>query len=145
LNDGAAAVILASEKALKKYGWTPLARIVSYADAACEPLWFTTAPTLAAPKALKLAGLKASDIDFFEVNEAFSVVPLAFAQIMDIAPAQMNVYGGAVSLGHPLGCSGARIAVTLNNVLQQNKAKYGMAAICNGGGAATSLIIEHLN
>jgi acetyl-CoA C-acetyltransferase len=144
LNDGAAAMILASEAAVKKYGWKPLARIVSYADAACEPLWFTTAPTLAAPKALKRAGLKVSDIDFYEVNEAFSVVPMAFAQIMGISAAQMNIYGGAVSLGHPLGCSGARIAVTLTNILQQKQAKYGMAAICNGGGAATSLIIERL-
>jgi acetyl-CoA C-acetyltransferase len=99
---------------------------------------------LAAPKALKRAGLKASDIDFYEVNEAFSVVPMAFAQIMGISVEKMNIYGGAVSLGHPLGCSGARIAVTLTNVLQQKQAKYGMAAICNGGGAATSLIIERL-
>jgi acetyl-CoA C-acetyltransferase len=142
INDGAAALILASEEAVKRYGLTPVARIVSYADAAHEPEWFTTAPTKAAPKALERAGLSMEDIDYFEVNEAFSVVTLAFNKVMEVDASKVNVYGGAVALGHPLGASGARIVTTLNNVLQQNGGTRGMAAICNGGGGASALILE---
>jgi len=142
INDGAAATILMSERKVKELGITPIARIVSFADAEHEPEWFTTAPTVAAPKALKKAGLSVSDIDYFEVNEAFSVVVLAFMKEMGISHEQTNVFGGAVSLGHPLGCSGARIMVTLQNVLAQKNGKYGLAAICNGGGGASAMIIE---
>lgn len=144
INDGAAATILMSEAKVKELGITPLARIVSFADAEHEPEWFTTAPTVAAPKALKKAGLSVSDIDFFEVNEAFSVVTMAFMKEMGISHAQTNVFGGAVSLGHPLGCSGARIVITLQNVLTQKGGKYGLAAICNGGGGASALVIEKI-
>ncbi|HAK75464.1 MAG TPA: acetyl-CoA C-acetyltransferase [Runella sp.] len=144
INDGAAATILMSEAKVKELGITPLARIVSFADAEHEPEWFTTAPTVAAPKALKKAGLSISDIDYFEVNEAFSVVTMAFMKEMGISHEQTNVFGGAVSLGHPLGCSGARIVVTLQNVLTQKGGKYGLAAICNGGGGASAMIIENL-
>ena len=144
INDGAAATILMSESKVKELGITPLARIVSFADAEHEPEWFTTAPTVAAPKALKKAGLSISDIDYFEVNEAFSVVTMAFMKEMGISHEQTNVFGGAVSLGHPLGCSGARIVVTLQNVLTQKGGKYGLAAICNGGGGASAMIIENL-
>lgn len=142
LNDGASAVILASEEAVKRYGLTPLARIVSYADAEHDPFWFTTAPTIAAPKALKRAGLESKDIDFYEVNEAFAVVTLAFEQTLDIDHQKVNVHGGACSLGHPLGASGARIVTTLTHVLQQNNAQYGLATLCNGGGGASAIIIE---
>jgi acetyl-CoA C-acetyltransferase len=144
INDGGAALVLASAKAVAKYNLTPVARIVSFADAEQDPMWFTTAPSKAAPKALKKAGLKQSDISFYEVNEAFSVVTLAFIQALGLDPAQVNVYGGAVSLGHPLGCSGARILTTLNSVLHQQNGQYGMAAICNGGGGASAMIIEKL-
>ena len=144
INDGAAAMVLASEEMVNKLGVEPLARIIGFADAEHEPEWFTTAPTLAAPKALKMAGLKQSDVDFFEVNEAFSVVTMAFYKELGIDPAQVNVFGGAVSLGHPLGASGARIMVTLNNVLQQNGGKYGLAAICNGGGGASAIVLERV-
>jgi acetyl-CoA C-acetyltransferase len=144
INDGAAMLLVAGEDALKKYNLTPVARIVAYADAAQEPEWFTTAPVLAAKKVLERAGLQLSDIDFFEVNEAFSVVALAFIKQMGISQDKVNVFGGAVSLGHPLGCSGARILCTLLNVLQQNGGRYGMAAICNGGGGASAMIIEKL-
>lgn len=144
INDGAAAVVLVSEEKVKELGLHPIARIVSFADAEHEPEWFTTAPADAAPKALKLAGLSKNDISFFEVNEAFSVVPLVFDQIMDVDPEKVNVFGGAVSLGHPLGASGARIIATLCNVLQQNKSRYGLAAICNGGGGASSIVLERL-
>jgi acetyl-CoA C-acetyltransferase len=144
INDGAAMLLVASEDAVKKYNMTPVARIVAYADAAQEPEWFTTAPVLAAQKVLERAGLQLSDIDFFEVNEAFSVVALAFIKQMGISQEKVNVFGGAVSLGHPLGCSGARILCTLQNVLQQNGGRYGMAAICNGGGGASAMIIEKL-
>lgn len=142
INDGASALVLVSEAKLKELGLTPLARIVAFADAEQEPQWFTTTPTIAAPKALKRAGLNASDIDFWEVNEAFSVVALAFEKIMEVDHAKNNVFGGSVSLGHPLGASGARIVTTLNNVLQTNSGKYGLAAICNGGGGASSIILE---
>ena len=142
MNDGAAALILMSGEKLKELGLTPLAKIVSYADAEQDPKWFTTTPALAIPKALAKANLKTSDIDFFEFNEAFSVVGIVNTQILKLDSNKVNVNGGAVSLGHPLGCSGARIVVTLINVLNQNNGKLGAAAICNGGGGASALIIE---
>jgi acetyl-CoA C-acetyltransferase len=144
INDGAAAIMLASAEAVKKYNLKPLALIRGFGDAAHEPEWFTTAPTLAAPKALKNAGLSIADIDLFEINEAFSVVSMTFAKVMGIDPTIMNVYGGAVALGHPLGASGARIICTLVNALHTEGKKYGLAAICNGGGAATSIVIEKI-
>ncbi len=144
INDGAAALVLVSGKKLKELNLKPLARIVAFADAEQEPAWFTTTPALAAPKALKRAGLTKNDIDFFEVNEAFSVVTLAFEKLMEIGHDQTNVFGGAVSLGHPLGASGARIVTTLSNVLQQRNGRYGLAAICNGGGGASALILERV-
>jgi acetyl-CoA C-acetyltransferase len=142
INDGAAAMVLMSEEKAQSLGLTPLAYIKSYADAAQEPKWFTTAPAKALPKALDKAGLTVADVDFFEFNEAFAVVGLANAQILGLNNNKINVNGGAVSLGHPLGCSGARIIVTLINVLQQNNAKIGAAAICNGGGGASAIVIE---
>lgn len=144
LSDGAAAVVLMSEEKAKQLGLKPLAHITNFADAAQEPEWFTTTPALAIQKALKQAHLKENEIDFFEFNEAFSVVSIANAQILGIPQNKLNIYGGAVSLGHPLGCSGARILVTLLNVLQQNQAKYGAAGICNGGGGASAMIIERI-
>ncbi|MCC6724114.1 MAG: acetyl-CoA C-acyltransferase [Saprospiraceae bacterium] len=144
INDGASALVLVSGKKLKELGLKPLARIASVADAEQEPAWFTTSPTVAAPLALKRAGLTKNDIDFYEVNEAFSVVTLAFEKLMEISHDQTNVFGGAVSLGHPLGASGARIVTTLNNVLQQRNGRYGLAAICNGGGGASALILERV-
>ncbi|MBX2891926.1 MAG: acetyl-CoA C-acyltransferase [Saprospiraceae bacterium] len=144
INDGATALILASEEAVKRLGLKPIAKIRGFADAEQEPEWFTTTPTIAAPKALKMAGVSKNDIDFFEVNEAFSVVALAFEKVMEIEHKQTNVFGGAVSLGHPLGASGARIVTTLNNVLQQKNGKLGLAAICNGGGGATAIVIEKI-
>lgn len=144
LNDGAAALILASEEHVKKYNLKPLARIVSYADAAQAPEWFTTAPALAIPKALKLAGLSLGDMDYFEINEAYASVILSVQQILDLDSAKINVYGGAVAMGHPIGASGARILTTLSSVLRQEKGKYGIAAICNGGGGASAMIIENL-
>ena len=138
INDGAAALVLMSEEKAQALGLTPLAYIKSYADAAQEPKWFTTAPA----KALEKAGLSVSDVDFFEFNEAFAVVGLANAQILGLDNDKINVNGGAVSLGHPLGCSGARIIVTLINVLNRNNAKIGTAAICNGGGGASAIVIE---
>jgi acetyl-CoA C-acetyltransferase len=142
INDGAAALILMSEEKALSLGLKPLAYIKSYADAAHEPKWFTTAPAKALPKALDKAGVSIDDIDYFEFNEAFSVVGLANAKILGLDTSKMNINGGAVSLGHPLGCSGARIIVTLLNVLQQNNAKFGAAAICNGGGGASAIVIE---
>ncbi|MBP8065854.1 MAG: acetyl-CoA C-acyltransferase [Flavobacterium sp.] len=142
INDGAAAVVLMSEEKAIALGLKPLAYIKSYADAAQEPKWFTTSPAKALPKALDKAGLSLSDVDFFEFNEAFSVVGLANAKILGLDNNKVNVNGGAVSLGHPLGCSGARIVVTLINVLEQNNAKIGAAAICNGGGGASAIVIE---
>jgi acetyl-CoA C-acetyltransferase len=144
INDGATALILASEEAVKRLGLKPIAKIRGFADAEQEPEWFTTTPTIAAPKALKMAGISKNDIDFFEVNEAFSVVALAFEKVMEVPHNQTNVFGGAVSLGHPLGASGARIVTTLNNVLQQKNGKLGLAAICNGGGGATAIVIERV-
>jgi len=142
INDGAAAMVLMSEEKAISLGLKPLAYIRSYADAAQEPKWFTTTPALAINKVLKKAGLSKEDVDYFEFNEAFSVVGLANAKILGINNTKLNVNGGAVSLGHPLGCSGARIIVTLLNVLQQNDGKIGAAAICNGGGGASAIVIE---
>jgi len=142
INDGAAAMVLMSEEKAISLGLKPLAYIRSYADAAQEPKWFTTTPALAVNKALKKANLTVEDVDYFEFNEAFSVVGLANAKILGINNTKLNVNGGAVSLGHPLGCSGARIIVTLLNVLQQNDGKIGAAAICNGGGGASAIVIE---
>jgi len=142
INDGAAAMVLMSEEKALSLGIKPLAYIRSYADAAQEPKWFTTTPSIAIPKALKKAGLNIKDVDYFEFNEAFAVVGLANAKILGLDSTKINVNGGAVSLGHPLGCSGARIIVTLLNVLEQNKGKIGAAAICNGGGGASAIVIE---
>ena len=144
LNDGASALVLMSKEKMEELGLKPLAKIVSYADAAHEPEWFTTAPAKALPIALKKAGLEVSDIDYFEFNEAFSVVGLVNNKILGLDADKVNVNGGAVSLGHPLGNSGSRIIVTLINVLKQNNAKYGAAAICNCGGGASAIIIENL-
>ncbi len=142
INDGAAALVLMSEEKANALGLKPLAYIKSYADAAQEPKWFTTAPAKALPIALNKAGVSIDAIDYFEFNEAFSVVGLANAKILGLKEDKINVNGGAVSLGHPLGCSGARIIVTLINVLEQNNAKLGAAAICNGGGGASAIVIE---
>lgn len=142
INDGAAAMVLMSEEKALSLGLKPLAYIKSYADAAQEPKWFTTAPAMAIPKALKKAELSIEDVDYFEFNEAFAVVGLANAKILGLNDTKVNVNGGAVSLGHPLGCSGARIIVTLLNVLEQNNGKIGAAAICNGGGGASAIVIE---
>lgn len=142
LNDGAAALVLVSEDKLNELNLKPLAEIVSYADAAQAPEKFTTAPALAIPKALKKAKLSNKDVDYWELNEAFSVVGIANCQLLELNPKTVNVNGGAVSLGHPLGCSGARIVVTLLNVLKQNKASIGAAGICNGGGGASAIVIK---
>jgi acetyl-CoA C-acetyltransferase len=144
INDGASALILASKEAVEKYGLKPLAKIVSYADAAQAPEWFTTAPALAIPKALEKADLKISDVDFWELNQAFSVVGLANTKILGLDSSKVDVNGGAVALGHPLGNSGSRIVVTLINVLKQNDGKLGGAGICNGGGGASAIIIENI-
>tara|TARA_Y100000746_G_scaffold146352_1_gene125209 strand:+ start:147 stop:1331 length:1185 start_codon:yes stop_codon:yes gene_type:complete len=144
MNDGASALILASAEAIKKHNLSPIAKILSFADSAHAPEWFTTAPTKAAPKALKIAKMTTDDVDYFEVNEAFSVVPLAFNKILDIDINKVNVHGGAVSLGHPLGASGARIVATLSNVLKTRDATIGCASICNGGGGASSIVIERV-
>lgn len=144
LNDGASALVLMSKEKMDELGLKPLAKIVSYADAAQEPEWFTTAPSKALPIALEKAGLQLSDIDYFEFNEAFSVVGLANNKILGLDSSKVNVNGGAVALGHPLGSSGARIIVTLINVLKQNNGKYGAAAICNGGGGASAIVIENI-
>ncbi len=142
INDGAAALVLMSAEKAKELNLTPLATIKSYADAAHEPKWFTTAPAKALPKALDKAGITIGDVDYFEFNEAFSVVGLANMKLLGLSDTNVNVNGGAVSLGHPLGCSGARILVTLIHVLAQNNAKTGAAAICNGGGGASAIVIE---
>jgi acetyl-CoA C-acetyltransferase len=142
MNDGASALVLMSKEKMEALGLKPLAKIVSYADAEQAPEWFTTSPSLAVPKAVAKAGLKMEDIEYFELNEAFSVVGLVNMQKMNLDPARVNVNGGAVSIGHPLGSSGARILVTLVHVLQQNNAKYGAVGICNGGGGASAVVIE---
>ncbi len=142
INDGAGAVVLMSRDKADELGLKPLATIKSYADAAQEPKWFTTAPAKALPKALDKAGISIDDVDYFEFNEAFSIVGLANMKILGLNDSNVNVNGGAVSLGHPLGCSGVRIIITLLNVLEQNNAKIGAAAICNGGGGASAMVIE---
>lgn len=144
LNDGAAAVVLMSKEKADALGIKPLAKIRSFADAQQAPEWFTTAPAKALPRAVEKAGLKMNDIEYFEINEAFSVVALANNKEMNLDPSKVNVLGGAVSIGHPLGCSGARIIVTLINVLQQKNAKIGAAGICNGGGGASAIVIERI-
>lgn len=144
INDGAAALVLMSADKAKALGLKPIARILSYADAEQAPEWFTTTPAKALPRAVEKAGLKMSDLEYVELNEAFSVVGIVNTRMMKLDPAKVNVNGGAVSLGHPLGCSGARIIVTLINVLRQNKARYGGAGICNGGGGASAMVIEAL-
>ena len=142
INDGAAAIVLMSKEKADELGVKPIAKIIGYADAEQEPEWFTTTPSLAVPKAIKKAGLTLDQVDFFELNEAFSVVGIVNTQKMKLDPAKVNVNGGAVALGHPLGCSGARIIVTLINVLKQNNGKIGAAGICNGGGGASAMVIE---
>ena len=142
INDGAAAMVLMSRTKAEELGLKPIATILSYADAAQEPKWFTTAPAKALPKALAKANIDINDVDYFEFNEAFSVVGLANMKILGLDDTNVNVNGGAVSLGHPLGCSGARILVTLINVLHQNNAKLGAAAICNGGGGASAMVLK---
>ncbi len=144
MNDGAAALVLMSSEKMNALGLKPIAKIRSFADAEQDPKWFTTAPSLALPKALKKANLTASEIDFFEFNEAFSVVGIVNTNLLKLDPSKVNIRGGAVSLGHPLGCSGARIVVTLAHILNDHKAKYGAAAICNGGGGASAMVIERL-
>lgn len=144
LNDGASAVIMMSKEKAEELGIKPLAKVISYADASHEPEWFTTAPAKAVSKALDKAGLKASEIDFWEFNEAFSVVGIVNTKLLELDPNKVNVNGGAVSLGHPLGNSGSRIMVTLINVLKQNGGKIGGAGICNGGGGASAMIIENI-
>lgn len=144
LNDGAAAVVLVSEAKLKELNLTPIAKILGWGDAEREPERFTVAPALAIPKAIKHAGLTPENVDFYEINEAFSAVALANIKQLGLDPAKVNVWGGSVAIGHPLGCSGARILATLTSVLKEKKAKIGCAGICNGGGGASALVIENL-
>lgn len=145
MNDGAAALVLVSKEKAEELGLKPLARIRAYADAEQAPEWFTTTPSLAVPKAVAKAGLTMNDIDYWELNEAFAVVGIENSRRMKLDPARVNALGGAVSIGHPLGASGARIIVTLLNVLKANKAKYGAAGICNGGGGASAMVIENID
>ena len=145
MNDGAAALVLMSKEKAEELGLKPIAKIIAYADAEQSPEWFTTSPSIAVPLAVQKAGLQMSDISFFELNEAFSVVGIENTRRMKLDPSKVNVNGGAVSLGHPLGCSGARVIVTLINVLKQQKARYGAAGICNGGGGASAMVIENMN
>lgn len=142
INDGASALLLASKEKMEELGLTPIAKIRGFADAAQEPIWFTTAPSLAIPKAMAYAGVTKSDVDFYEINEAFAAVAIANNKKMDLDPDRVNVNGGAVSLGHPLGASGARIITTLTSVLSQKKGTIGVAGICNGGGGASAIVIE---
>jgi acetyl-CoA C-acetyltransferase len=144
MNDGAAALVLMSREKAMELGLKPLARIVSYADAEQAPEWFTTTPSIAVPRAVAKAGLKMEDISYWELNEAFAVVGIENSRRMKLDPACVNVHGGAVAIGHPLGASGARILVTLIHVLRQNKARYGAAGICNGGGGASAIVVENL-
>jgi len=143
INDGASAVILASKKAVEEYKLSPLAKILGFADAAQEPIWFTTTPSLAIPKALQCAGITQDMVDFYEINEAFSVVVLANNKLLDLDPEKVNVHGGAVSIGHPIGCSGARITGTLANTLKETNKNIGVAGICNGGGGASAIVLEN--
>lgn len=145
MNDGAAALLLVSKEKAEKLGLKPIAKILAFADAEQAPEWFTTTPSLAVPKAVAKAGLNMEDIEYWELNEAFSVVGIENSRRMKLDPAKVNVNGGAVSIGHPLGCSGARIIVTLINILKQNNAKYGAGGICNGGGGASAMVIENIN
>ena len=144
INDGASALILVSGAKLKELGLTAIAKIRGFADAAQDPIWFTTAPSLAIPKALKNAGIEKPDVDYYEINEAFSAVAIANNRLMELDGDHVNVFGGAVALGHPLGCSGARIITTLNSVLTQKNATIGVAGICNGGGGASAIVIEKI-
>lgn len=144
MNDGAAALVLMGKKKAVSMGMKPLARILGFADAAQDPIWFTTAPALAVPKAIRNAGVRETDIDYYEINEAFAAVALANQKLLRLSPDHLNIWGGAVSLGHPLGCSGARIITTLTSVLNEKKARIGVAAICNGGGGASAMVIEKL-
>lgn len=144
INDGAAAVVLMSAAKAKELGLTPIAKILGFADAAQDPMWFTTTPSLAIPKALKAAGIDKKDVSYYEINEAFSAVAIANNLKLELDPSRVNVNGGAVALGHPLGASGARITITLSNVLKQNNAGIGVAAICNGGGGASAIVIERV-
>jgi len=144
MNDGASALVLMSKSKAQRLGVRPIARILGFADAAQDPVWFTTAPALAIPKALRHAGLSANQVDYYEINEAFATVAIANQRQLGIVNEQLNVYGGAIALGHPLGCSGARIITTLNTILAANKATYGVAAVCNGGGGASAMVIERL-
>ena len=145
INDGAAAVILMSKEKAIELGIKPLARILGFADAAQDPMWFTTTPSIAIPKALKAAGIDKKDVGFYEINEAFAAVAIANNQKLGLDPEKVNINGGAVSLGHPLGASGARITITLANVLKQNNATIGVAGICNGGGGASAIVLERLS
>ena len=142
INDGGAAVILMSKEKAKELGITPIAKIRGFADAAQDPMWFTTTPSLAIPKAMEMAGIEMGDVGYYEINEAFSAVAIANNMKLDLNPSKVNIHGGAVALGHPLGASGARITITLANVLKQNNATIGVAAICNGGGGASAIVIE---
>jgi len=142
ISDGASALVLVSEQKLKELGLTPLAKIRGWGDAALAPIDFTTAPAIAIPKAIKHAGLTADDVDFYEINEAFSVVALANLKLLGLDKAKVNVHGGAIAIGHPLGCSGARVVTTLAHVLKQKSGKIGVAGICNGGGGASAIVIE---
>jgi acetyl-CoA C-acetyltransferase len=144
INDGASALILMSKEKADALGLKPLAKIRGFADAAQDPMWFTTTPSLAVPKAMKHAGVEKKDVDFYEINEAFSAVAIANNLKMDLDPAKVNVHGGAVALGHPLGASGARIMATLIQVLKQNGGSIGVAGICNGGGGASAIVLEKL-
>ena len=145
LNDGASALVLMSKEKAEELHIKPIAKVVSYADAAQEPKWFTTAPAKAVPKALAKANLSTEEIDFWELNQAFSVVGLVNTKLLGLDPTKVDVNGGAVALGHPLGSSGSRIIVTLINVLKQNNGRFGAAGICNGGGGASALVIENMN
>ena len=144
INDGAAAIILVSEKKMKELGLTPIAKIRGFADAAQDPIWFTTSPALAIPKAMERAGVAKSDVDFYEINEAFSAVALANNKLLELDPSVVNTIGGSVALGHPLGASGARIMCTLNTVLSQKDGTIGVAGICNGGGGASAIVLERV-
>ena len=144
INDGASAMVLMSKEKAEELGVKPLAKIRGFADAAQDPLWFTTAPALAIPKAMKLAGVSKEEVDFYEINEAFSVVAIANNKTLELDSAKVNVNGGAVALGHPLGASGNRIVTTLCHVLEQNDGKIGVAGICNGGGGASAIVIEKM-
>jgi acetyl-CoA C-acetyltransferase len=144
INDGAAAVILMSKEKAKELGFTPIAKILGFADAAQDPMWFTTTPSIAIPKAMKMAGIDKKDVGYYEINEAFSAVAIANNKLLSLDPEKVNVNGGAVSLGHPLGASGARITMSLASVLKQNNSSIGVAGICNGGGGASAIVIESL-